>query len=1464
MRRAAKFILIIALLFLPASVNPVRAANTLPSPFNPALISFQEIASGLTNPVFITNAGDGSGRLFIVESGGRILIRKNGGILPAPFLDIHSIIKSSGGEQGLLALAFDPSYASNGNFYVVYTAPRSGDGGGSNLTLERFSVSAGDPDLADPDSGVVLLAISHPSNSNHNGGTLAFGHDGYLYWSTGDGGGGGDPGNNAQNLGSLLGKILRLDVHSGSPYSIPPGNPFYNNPSSSIRKEIWAYGLRNPWRFSFDRLTHDLYIGDVGQSNREEIDFQSGSSSGGQNYGWRVMEGSLCYNPSSGCNKAGKVLPIAEYSHFVGCAVTGGYVYRGSAYPALQGRYFYGDFCSGRIFSLYNDINTGWTTTPIAESPYNISTFGEDEQGELYLADYSNGIIYQFQYTSVEVLSITRNNPNPSNASSVDFAVNFSDSVTGVDVGDFALTTTGITGASISGISGADPGTNYIVTVSTGSGNGTIRLDVIDDDTIVNADSTPLGRTGPGNGNFTSGQIYTMTNAGISPANNSYAATATPTLTWRNASGVLEYHLQVDKTDLFTTIEVEHFQSGGTKYVSPALDYGTHYWRMRVRNINGWGAWSPPWKFTLTPPLPASPGLANPSNAALLADSTPTLTWNLVLEDDRYEVQIDNLKTFASPEQTHLGVTGGLSYTASPLPDGVYYWRVRTSNYLSIPGAWSKYRSFTVDTTPPATPASKTPPDGASVNGTPAFSWLMSATAIRYQFEYDNDSDFSSPVYTSPGLTKLTIKPPTMAPGAYFWHARARDAAGNWSDWSTTRAITILPLTPPAPVLTAPANAKVSNNQAPVFTWNPVAYGYTYQLEISGSKTFASILQTFNGAPGQLTYTATTLDAGAYFWRVRALNVDSTAGSWSAYRSFSIDTTPPAAPGLKMPADGASQVGTPAFGWLMSATAAWYQFEYDNDSGFSSPVYTSPGLTKLTIKPPTMAPGAYFWHARARDAAGNWSDWSTPRAITILPLTPPAPVLTAPANAKVSNNQAPVFTWNPVAYGYTYQLEISGSKTFASILQTFNGAPGQLTYTATTLDAGAYFWRVRALNVDSTAGSWSAYRSFSIDTTPPAAPASKTPPDGASVNGTPAFSWSMSSTAIRYQFEYDNDSDFSSPVYTSPELTKLTIKPPTMAPGAYFWHARARDAAGNWSNWSTTRAITILPLTPGMPTLTNPANGSITPNPAPTLTWGVTQNAASYRVQLDNNSTFSSPEIDTGALLTSLVLPRLADGVYYWRVLAVNNLAQTGPWSTVRRMTIRQLIPATPALLLPADGTTDATGLPSFSWESVENGTRYQVQVDDAADFSSPEFDDTDTSTTRTPGAALADGSYFWRVRAINTYDTPGEWSEPWNVIISVPPPAPVLTTPEADITDTTGMPAFSWEVVSNGVSYQIQVDSDADFSSPEFDDTDSTTTRTPGAPLADGTYFWRVRAINIYAVPGDWSETRTILIDVP
>ena len=367
-----------ALLLVGALLAPIEVARA-----DEPAVSLRPVVTGLTSPTCIVNAGDGSGRLFLCEQAGYVIVLTGGAPQAQPFLNITGRT-SCCGERGLLSIAFPPGFAASGRFYANYTN-NTGD-----TVISRFHVDAGSS-VADPGSEEVILTIEQPY-SNHNGGQIAFGPDGYLYVGMGDGGSGGDPGNRAQNPASLLGKMLRIDVESdGVPYAVPPDNPFVS--LAGYRPEIWALGLRNPWRFSFDRLTGDLWIGDVGQGTREEIDFQPASSGGGENYGWRIMEGSTCYNPSS-CSAAGLVLPVAEYDHGQGCSVTGGHVYRGAAFPRLLGRYFFADLCSGTLWALRRD-GGAWATDVALDTPYGITAFGEDAEGELYLADYSGGTIYR-------------------------------------------------------------------------------------------------------------------------------------------------------------------------------------------------------------------------------------------------------------------------------------------------------------------------------------------------------------------------------------------------------------------------------------------------------------------------------------------------------------------------------------------------------------------------------------------------------------------------------------------------------------------------------------------------------------------------------------------------------------------------------------------------------------------------------------------------------------------------------------------------------------------------------------------------------------------------------------------------------------------------------------------------------------------------------------------------------------
>jgi glucose/arabinose dehydrogenase len=356
-------------------------------------LTISSFITGMDKPVGVYHCGDE--RLFIVEQTGRIWISDlQGNLNSNPFLNISSLVTPTGNERGLLGLAFHPDYFSNGYFFLNYT-DLSG-----NTVIARYSVSTTNPDSADENSGQSILNITQPY-ANHNGGQIVFGKDSLLYIGMGDGGSAGDPQGYGQNTQTLLGKMLRIDIDS-FPYAIPADNPFVN--SSTVLPEIWAIGMRNPWRFSFDRLTGDLWIGDVGQDAREEIDFEPDSSSGGLNYGWRCYEGNNSYN-TSGCNSSSSyVFPIYDYANnsITGCSVTGGYVYRGIKFPGLYGYYLHTDYCSGIIWGSFQDSPLYFTTTNLGTfDMYDYASFGEDKYGELYLAGRNSGIIYRISDSSV-------------------------------------------------------------------------------------------------------------------------------------------------------------------------------------------------------------------------------------------------------------------------------------------------------------------------------------------------------------------------------------------------------------------------------------------------------------------------------------------------------------------------------------------------------------------------------------------------------------------------------------------------------------------------------------------------------------------------------------------------------------------------------------------------------------------------------------------------------------------------------------------------------------------------------------------------------------------------------------------------------------------------------------------------------------------------------------------------------
>ena len=388
LRLALRALMVLVVLGAPAAALGQEASPVFdPAGFD---VGLETVASGFDQPLVVTDANDDTGRLFVAEKGGTIrVIAGDGTVQDAPFLDITDRVGAGGSEQGLLGLAFPENFADSGVFYVDYT---DHDG---NTVVSRFRVGL-DAGAADPGSEQVILRQEQPF-ANHNGGSLVFGPDNYLYIGFGDGGSQGDPNGNGQNLGTWLGKILRIEVDpeqvpDGQPYGIPEDNPFID--TDGAKPEIWAYGVRNPWRFSFDRETGDFWLGDVGGSQLEEVDHVPNADAGGQDFGWNIMEGTSCYR-GDGCDEAGLTLPVLEYTHDFGCSITGGYVYRGEAMPDLVGTYLFADYCSGLLWGGGQDAGGAWVMSDPIETDLSISSFGEDDAGEVYITDLGGGDVYR-------------------------------------------------------------------------------------------------------------------------------------------------------------------------------------------------------------------------------------------------------------------------------------------------------------------------------------------------------------------------------------------------------------------------------------------------------------------------------------------------------------------------------------------------------------------------------------------------------------------------------------------------------------------------------------------------------------------------------------------------------------------------------------------------------------------------------------------------------------------------------------------------------------------------------------------------------------------------------------------------------------------------------------------------------------------------------------------------------------
>ncbi len=675
-------------------------------------IALTRVAGGFGLPVDITHSGDGSGRLFVAQRSGIVSIIRNGAVQPQPFLDLGS--RTVGQDEcGLLGIAFPPGFASKGYFYASHT-----DATCLTSIIARYRVSASNPDAADLNSGAVLITVPKPS-AHHHGGQIKFGPDGFLYASFGDGSLGADPENRAQNLAVLNGKIIRIDTEGAAtgPYRIPPGNPFVSNGNG--RAEIWALGLRNPWRFSFDRQTGDLWIGDVGQDAREEINFQQAGSTGGQNYGWKIMEGTLCYSPSTNCPSAGLTPPVLDYGRANGdISVIGGYVYRGASNLALRGTYVYADFGSGRIWGL-SPAGTGWTNRLLRSDGRFITTFGEDEAGELYFGSGATGEIFRVTPPPVPVLL-----GSPAIASPV--------AGQNIRVPSVTFRWQPVQGASAWSLSiDRTDGSAVFRGTLTGSNSLSTVVDLPNGGYVFSLRACVAGLPETSCGHASS-VVFAVIADGPSSAPSITApipganiAISSPQFSWTGVAGAASYEVQLTDLARGGAVVLSVANHGGppaTSTIASLRSSSSYQLLVRACAI-ACGPWSEPVNFAVS--LPAAPTSAPSAPACTLQNGqTAACSWNSVTGADIYVLQA--IQTNSGPGGGALSVASRRVSTASTtitVPPGQTSFIVAACNGNGC-GPYSAASQLNPPGPAPNVPALASPIGGSTLDSsTVTFAW---------------------------------------------------------------------------------------------------------------------------------------------------------------------------------------------------------------------------------------------------------------------------------------------------------------------------------------------------------------------------------------------------------------------------------------------------------------------------------------------------------------------------------------------------------------------------------------------------------------------------------------------------------------------------------------------------------------------------------------------------------------------
>jgi hypothetical protein len=848
--------------------------------------------------------------------------------------------------------------------------------------------------------------------------------------------------------------------------------------------------------------------------------------------------------------------------------------------------------------------------------------------------------------------------------------------------------------------------------------------------------------------------------------------------------------------------------------------------------------------------LPAGPTLIAPSSASRTNNNTPTFVWQGVDFGETYEIQITDNDNFDSPLYD---VTGSeLSYTVPDnLVDGVTYsWQVRAFNSRNDAGAWSDVWNVLIDSARPGVPVLSSPKDRTvTPDTTPRLVWKAVRGATQYRLQIAEELDFGSPVdigidtiaatsYTIPDLNALPY-------GVYYWRVQAQDASGNLGDWSYVNTVTIT-------ILNWPKNAQYLTDTTPTLQWLSGGYGVVYDVQVdeAGGDFSGDLPFSYNGTARSAT--TPELAHGDYQWRARA-----NGGAWTPAWTFTVTPPTTIAPKLTTPTNYARlDMTTPAFAWQPVSGGEQYQIQISTSGNFKTPVQDVTFAPSDPLHPTFNAAaladgGKYFWRVRAINSVGVAGAWSAKWQFTLNQLV--RPVLLDPPSGTPTTNTAPQLRWNGLSDALSYEIQIDTDQKFGTPDQLLTATAPDTSATPAPLPDGRYFWRVRGVNAFGVTGLWSVAWNFTVDTTGPEQPVLRSPADHAGTRDTtPTLVWRSARTAKQYHVLVAEDTAFTDlkvdvtvggTSYTIPALNPLDY-------GVHYWQVQAIDALGNPGDWST-------PFQFALTIMTNPKDGTATTALRPTFAWAAVPGALSYHFELADNPAFTTPLAgEYEGPNRSYVPPvALATGAYYWRV-SVDGGDPLPTWTLI----ITPAKPTRPILSAPANRTLTNDNTPIFNWLPATNGDTYQIQIDNNADFSSPEQDVTVGVESYIAGT-LPDGRYYWRVRAFNSDTAPGAWSAAWQVTVdTLAPPVPALLAPVDGASSTNRMLKLTWTKVNGAVAYELHLDLDDTFPLPVIS-VGNKTTYTPPTPLSRAIYSWQVRAIDKAGNASAWGEVRTFEI---